>query len=199
MANSPRYDEKTLLMLVAAGDRKAFTELYSLYIDNVYRYIFLFTRSKEEAEEIIQDVFVKIWEKREKLVEVESFKSYLFKAAKNKLISEVRHLQIRHRVLSEIKRSKTGVHETANYEVDYKMYYQVVQKAIEKLPPKRKLIFRLNTENGLTHDEIAEQLNVSKSFVKNQLYKAYDFVRQYLSKHGELYFPMLITFIGILK
>jgi len=199
MANAPRYDEKTLLMQVAAGDRKAFTELYSSYVNNVYRYIFLFTKSKEETEEIMQDVFVKIWEKREKLAEVESFKNYLFRAAKNKLISEVRHLQVRHRVLSEIKRSRVGVHETTNYEVDYKVYYQVVQKAIEKLPPKRKLIFRLNTENGLSHDEIADQLKVSKSFVKNQLYKAYDFVRQYLSKHGELYFPMLITLIGIIK
>jgi RNA polymerase sigma-70 factor (ECF subfamily) len=199
MANVPQYEEKMLLMQVAAGDRKAFTELYSQYVEDVYSFIFLFTKSKEDSEEIMQDVFVKIWEKREKLLEVESFKSYLYKAAKNKLISEVRHLQIKHRVLSEIKRNKATSYETANYEIDYRAYYQAVQKAIEKLPPKRKLIFRLSTENGLSHDEIASQLKISKSFVKNQLYKSYDFVRQYLSRHGEFYFPMLIALIGIIK
>ena len=191
-----QYDEKALLAQAATGDRKAFTQLYSAQIDNVYNYIFLFTKSKEETEEILQDVFVRIWEKRENLKKVDSFKNYLYKAAKNKLISQMRHLQIRYRVLSEIKRNKAAIQPTTNDEVDYKEYYRVVQMAIEKLPPKRKLIFRLNTENGLSHDEIAEQLQISKSVVKNQLYKAYDFVRQYLSKHGEISFPLLILLIA---
>jgi RNA polymerase sigma-70 factor (ECF subfamily) len=199
MAIAPQYDEKELLMQVAAGDRKAFTDLYSVYVSNVYQFVFLFTRSKDNAEEIIQDVFVSIWEKKEKLAEVTSFKSYLFKAAKNKLIDEVRHLQIRHRVLAEIKRNKAESYDATNNEVDYKEYYKAVQEAIQKLPPKRKMIFQLSTEQGLSHDEIAEQLRVSKSFVKNQLYKALDFVRQYLSKHGNFYSPALIPLLLVLQ
>ncbi|HMU46137.1 MAG TPA: RNA polymerase sigma-70 factor [Chitinophagaceae bacterium] len=199
MINAPQYDEKGLLMQAAAGDRDAFTKLYSSHIDHAFRFIFLFTKSKEETEEILQEVFVKIWEKRENLAGVESFKNYLFRAAKNKLISQVRHIQIRHRVLSEIKRNKSIGIENANYEIDYKAYYQIVQEAIEKLPPKRKLIFRMNIENGLSHDEIAEQLKVSKSFVKGQLYKSYDFVKQYLFKHGEFYFPALFFLTGMIQ
>jgi len=199
LALDPLYDEKALLTKAATGDRKSFAELYSGYLNNVYQFIFPFTKSREETEEIIQDVFVKIWERKEKLAEVDSFKSYLFKAAKNKLISEVRHLQIRHRVMSEVKRNSEVSNETSNSGIDYKAYYQVVQKAIEKLPPKRKLIFRLSTENGLSHDEIANQLKVSKSFVKNQLYMAYDFVRQYLSKHGEFFLLMLILLLEFMK
>ncbi len=184
MLNAPPYDENTLLSQAAAGDRQAFTQLYKAYLNSSYNYIFLFTKSKGETEEILQDIFVKIWESREKLIKVQSFKNYLLKSAKNKLLDQVRKEQIRHRVLTEIKRNNSIVQETTNDDFAYREYYRIVQEAIEKLPPKRKLIFRLNTENGLSHNEIAEQLNISKSVVKNQLYKAYDFVRQYLSKHG---------------
>lgn len=199
MMSTPQYDEKKLLSQVAAGDRNAFTTLYTQWVDGLYRFIFLFTKSKEETEEVLQDTFIKMWEKREKLAEVESFKNYLFRAAKNNLISNVRRMQIKHRVLSEIKRRQNVYGESTNDVVDYKAYYKIVRQAIEQLPPKRKLIFRMNVENGLSHDEIASELNVSKSFVKGQVYKAYDFVRQYLSEHGEFYFPLLIVLIGVIK
>ena len=184
MTESPFYNEKLLLAAVARGDRKAFNQLYAAHIDNVYHYIYLFTKSREETEELLQEVFVKIWEKRERLTEIESFKGYLFRAAKNTLISNIRHMKVRHRVLSEIRRSKDSSQHITEDDVAYKEYYRVVQKAVEMLPPKRKLIFQLNTESGLSHDEIAEKLQITKSVVKNQLYKAYDFVRQHLAQHG---------------
>lgn len=191
MSGSISYSENELLSLVAAGDRQAFTRLYSQYLDAAYHYVYLFTKSKDNTEEILQDVFVKIWENREKLAEVQTFKNYLFKAAKNRVLDEVRKEQVRYRVLTEIKRGRTVHDESTADTLAYKDYYRVVQQAIEKLPPKRKLIFRLNTENGLSHDEIAAQLGVSKSMVKNQLYKAYDFVRHYLSQHGGLSLPVI--------
>jgi RNA polymerase sigma-70 factor (ECF subfamily) len=199
MMNAAQYDEKALLLKAADGDRKAFTELYAKWADSLYNYVFLFCKSKEDSEEILQEVFVKLWEGRERLTEINSFKNYLFKAAKNKVINQVNHLQVRHRVFAEIKRKKASEYESASDEADYKSYYQIVQKAIAKLPPKRKLIFRLNVENGLSHDEIASQLQVSKSFVKNQLYKAYEFVRQYLSRHGDFYFPVLIFLFALIR
>lgn len=198
MSEANSYSEIELLALVSTGDRQAFTRLYSQYLDAAYHYVYLFTKSKDEAEEILQEVFVKIWENRERLAEVQSFKNYLFKAAKNRVLDEVRKLQVRHRVFTEIKRGKTVNDESTTDAIAYKDYYRVVQQAIEKLPPKRKLIFRMNTENGLSHDEIAAQLGVSKSMVKNQLYKAYEFVRQYLSQHGGLSLPViLLLYSGI--
>jgi RNA polymerase sigma-70 factor (family 1) len=186
------YDENTLLLQASTGDRQAFTQLYKACLNNCYNYIFLFTKSQDETEEILQEVFIKIWESREKLANVQSFKNYLLTSAKNKLLDHVRKEQVRHRVLTEIKRNNSIVQETTNDDFAYREYYRIVQQAIEKLPPKHKLIFRLNTENGLSHNEIAEQLNISKSVVKNQLYKACDFVRQYLSKHAEFTFSTAI-------
>ena len=188
MPTAAEYNEKTLLAMVATGDRQAFTQLYTAHLNNLYHYIFLFTKSKEETEEILQEIFIKIWEKREKLPEVDSLKNYLFRFAKNKLLDKIRHLQIRQRVFSEIKRTTDSSETTTSDQCAYREYYRLVQLAIEKLPNKRKLIFRLNIENGLSQDEIAMQLNISKSVVKKQIYSASHSVREYLFKHGEISF-----------
>jgi RNA polymerase sigma-70 factor (ECF subfamily) len=194
MLITSKYDEQVLLAMVATGNRQAFTQLYTTHLNNLYRYIFLFTKSKEETEEILQEIFIKIWETREKLHEVESIENYLFRFAKNKLLDNIRHLQIKQRVLSEIKRTKDVAETTTINQYTYREYYHIVQQAIEKLPPKRKLIFRLNIENGLSQDEIALQLNISKSVVQKQIYKASHFVREFLFKHGEISFSILATF-----
>jgi RNA polymerase sigma-70 factor (ECF subfamily) len=105
-------------------------------------------------------------------------------------------MQVKHRVLSEIRRSTDDSQLTTEYDVTYKEYHQVLQRAIAKLPPKRQLIFRLNIENGLSYDEIAHQLHVSKSVVKNQYYKALDFIRQYLAQHGADSLTVIIILLG---
>jgi RNA polymerase sigma-70 factor (ECF subfamily) len=180
------YDEKTLLVLVSTGNRMAFTQLYKTYLNILYCYIFSFTRSKDESEEILQNLFVKIWEKREKLAQVESFKGYAFRMANNMLIDNVRRLRIRNRVFSEIITSKGNSEFVTSDDVKYREYYRIVQNAIELLPPKRKLVFKLNIEKGLTYEEIANELNISKSVVKKQAYKAVHFVREYLYIHAEI-------------
>ncbi len=193
MPTATTYDEKTMLAMVATGNRSAFAQFYTIHLNHLYRYIFLFTKSREDTEEILQEIFIKIWEQREKLVQIDSVKDYLFRIAKNKLLDNIRHLQIRHRVLSEIKRTKNISEFTTSDQCAFKEYYHIVQLAIEKLPPRRKLIFRLNIENGLSQDEIARQLNISKSVVQKQLYSASRFVRRYLFEHSEISVPVLLT------
>ena len=193
MPTTANYDEKALLVMVAAGNRSAFTTLYTAYLGQLYRYTFLFTKSKDEAEEILQEVFIRIWENREKMTGIDSLKDYLFRMTKNKLLDHIRHLQIRQKVLSEIKRTRDISTPSTSDQSAYQEYYRVVQRAIEKLPPKRKLIFRLTIENGLSQDEIAAQLHISKSVVKKQLYSASHFVRQYLFEHSEISIPVLLA------
>jgi RNA polymerase sigma-70 factor (ECF subfamily) len=191
-----KENKNTLLAKVAGGDRDAFTQLYTDHLNNLFRYIFLITRSKEETEEILQEVFIRIWENRSKLVAIDSFENYVFRCAKNKLLDNIRRQQVKQRAFSEIKRSKEVSASTTSDQSAYKEYYLLVQQAIEKLPPKRKLIFRLNIENGYSREEIARHLNISDSVVKKQIYKASYFVRAYLVKHGEISMSLLTT-LGI--
>lgn len=193
MPDTPGQDEILLLRGIAHGDRNAFTSLYSQYLDQVYRYVFLFTKSEAITEEIVQEVFIRIWERREQLERVLSFRAYLFRAARNRVVDFVRHRQVEDRTMAGYLAGKnTLTPETPGEAFDYKAYYLLVQKAMEDLSPQRQLIFRLNTEKGMSHDEIAAELNISKSAVKKQFYEAIDHVRTYLSQHGELSFALIL-------
>jgi RNA polymerase sigma-70 factor (family 1) len=185
-------NEQELLLRLNNGDRHAFSQIYQKYLDSLYKYIYLFTKSNEQTEEVLQEVFIRIWENRADLRNIESFKNYLFRSAKNKLIDVIRQNQVRHRILSEFKRRNVDKELIGGDEIDYREYYRIVQQAIEKLPPKRKQILCLNIEYGLSQGEIAQQLQISKSVVQKQLYKALDFVRQYLEQRSGVSFNSFI-------
>lgn len=185
-------NESVLLAEVANGSREAFSKLYTRHLNNLVRYVSLVNKSSEETEEIIQEVFIKIWEHRHRLTGIDSFKSYLFRCAKNKLLDNFRRQEVKRRAFIEIARHKTTAAATTTDQAEYKEYYYLVQQAIEHLPPQRKLIFRLKTEGGYSPAEIADQLNISSSVVKKQMYKASHFVREYLVKNGEISLQSLL-------
>lgn len=177
-------DEKTLLRAVALGDRTAFTELYSAHLNGLYRYVCLFTLSPEEAEEIVQEVFVRIWERRESIPPLASFKAYACQITKNLVVDYWRQQQ---RQAAHQKRfqPEPAAPESADTALIYQQDYQLAQRAIAQLPPKRRQIFLLRTQQELSLDEIAQLLSISKPVVKKQLYAAVAFVRAYLKQHGE--------------
>lgn len=190
-------DEQILLQEAAAGAREAFNRLYRVYTGDVYHYIYLFTKSREETEEIVQEVFVHIWEHRDQLSAVRSFKPYVFRSARNRLINRVRHARIKDRALSEMRLQHTEQQESVEYELAYNEYHRLIQEAIAKLPPKRKRIFKMNIEEGASYDEIARDLDISKFVVKKQFYQASSFVRQYLYEKGEFLSFSLIYWLAL--
>jgi RNA polymerase sigma-70 factor (ECF subfamily) len=179
-------DECDLLKRIAGDDRKAFTLLYSLHLHDLYRYVYLFTKSNERSEEIVQAVFVKIWEHRDALVNVMNFKSYVYRSARNLLLDEVRRSQVKQKVLCALLPSNETSSEHSDSKIICEQYYQIAQDAISLLPKKRKLIVELRTRDELSLDEIAERLSISKSVVKKQLYAGMAFVREYFQKNAEL-------------
>lgn len=185
-------EERELLERCAGGDREAFASLYTCYLSSLIRYMFLFTRSKELSEEIVQDVFVKIWERKEALLYVQSFQPYIFKTAKNLLMDHLRREQTESRFRNLSGPFSEESAEQTDSELIYGQYFQLAQDAISQLPEKRKQIFELKTKEELSLDEIAEKLSISKSVVKKQLYAATSFVKDYLRKHGEMTTDMLI-------
>ena len=190
-------DERELIKQIAGGDRKAFTINYSRYLHNLYRYIYLFTKSKETSEEIIQAVFIRIWERREKLADIISFKAYLYRSAKNLLLDQIRRTRVQEKAFFALTPDTEESHEASDAGIIYKQYYQIAQDAISLLPEKRKQIVELRTRDDLTLDEIAEKLSISKGVVKKQLYAGMAFIREYLQKEAELtsaLLPFLLLF-----
>jgi len=192
------YNEKELLVQVAEGDRDAFKRLYSAFFPLVERYVTLFESSRQNLDELTQDVFVRIWEKRARLAEVESFKNYLFLVTRNVVYNYIRALKVRQRLRDLDDSTDTASGSDSENELLFKQYYQLAQEAIEKLPVGRRKVLKMSVDQGLTLDEIAAELNISRSGVKKQLYTATAFVRQYLLEHGELNL-LLLVFISLFE
>jgi len=181
------------------GDRQAFATLYSHYAPLLYKTVYPLTnRSREDTEEIIQELFVKIWDRRDNLLTIQSFRPFIFRMARNKVIDWYRK--------NESKKSYSAFY-SENYRDEaaspaddllYEEYYAIAMEAIAKLPSRQKQIFNLRHTEGLSLSEIAAALRISLNAVKKQLYQATRFVREYLHKHGEwLVFLPLLFFFGI--
>lgn len=192
-----KVDEKELLLLVSQGDRAAFSQLYARYLNNIYRYIFSLCFDKSTSEEVAQDLFIKIWENRLRLVNITSFKPYLYRSAKNLLLNHIRKEQLQAKVITSYHGQFPVSDGRMDEKIEYDQYCQIARNAVELLPEKRKQIFRLRSDEALTIDEIAARLSISRSVVKKQWHKGVLFVREYLYKHGEI--TVLIFSLLILK
>ncbi|NVM67290.1 RNA polymerase sigma-70 factor (ECF subfamily) [Mucilaginibacter sp. SG538B] len=191
---APQHTDNRLLALIARGDRHAFAVLYRRYLNNLYRYVYSICYNKEEAEEIVQELFVKLWENRASLEQVISFKAYAFRAAKNLLLNHIRKARTESSAIDQLQQAPTAYTENlAEGKLFYSEHYRMAQHAIELLPDKRKQIFRMRLTDELSLDEIAEKLSISKSVVKKQLYLGIAFVRKYLLDHGQIVILFIIN------
>ena len=152
--------------------------------------------SKGSHDELTQDVFVRIWDKQSKLAGIESFKGYLFMVTRNVVIDHFRVLKVQQR-LGELESSEMASGSDSEKEFLFKQYYGMVWEAVEKLPTGRRKIFKMSIEQGMTLDEIARDLDITRAGVKKQLYAATAFVRQYLQDHGEMSL-LLFLFLSLL-
>ena len=185
------HNEKQLLTQVSQGDRQAFQVLYKACYPLIQRYILLFEPSPQILDELTQDVFVRIWEKRARLGAVESFKGYLFLVTRNVVFNFIRALKVRQKV-KELDESSSPPANDLENELLFKQYYEIALEAMNKLPPGRRKVLKMSIDDGLSLDEIAIELQISRSGVKKQLYAATAYVRQYLQEHGEITLALII-------
>lgn len=160
--------EKALLSLVSKGNEIAFRQLYHLWQSHLSSYIFSITKSSELTAEIVQDVFLKIWQNRENLSNIDNFKAYLFAVSHNYALNELRNL-IRKFLMFQ-KWEKHILEETDENFDDAKTNDLIlVDEAIDKLSERQKEIYLLHRHEKLTYQQIAEQLGISKETVKTHL------------------------------
>lgn len=192
------WDEDIIKARCSGGDREAFTLLYSYYYKPLYRHIFLFTQSRETTEEIIQNVFVKLWENRQQLSSIRDLKPYLYRAAKNMLLNHLRKMNTEQKVLRMRRASESASEDPVSDQMDYKDYKRLLQEALGQLTEKRKEIFLLRMEENLSLDEIAAKLSISRNVVKKQLYAAIASIREYIHRQGGISAGLLMLLIRIL-
>jgi RNA polymerase sigma-70 factor (family 1) len=195
---TPLHNEKRLISRIMDGDRKAFREFHVHYYSLVQQYLRLFVSDQNDLDELTQDIFLKIWVKRHLLKNVEAFQGYLFRMCKNHVLNYFRSLKIG-RKLVELSVSDEGVAtEETESQILFKQYYKIAMEGIEKLSQGRRRILKMSIEQGLTLDEIATEMEITRAGVKKQLYAATAFVRKYLREHGELS-VLLFAFLSLFE
>jgi RNA polymerase sigma-70 factor (family 1) len=178
-----RGEDNALIQRMLGGDESAFSIIFKTYYADLVLFAGTFVRDKPAAEEIVQDVFIRLWENRESVIITSSLRSFLLKAVQNKCIDNIRHLKIVDDYQSKLRNHPLLLeNDTENY-VLYSELEDDLKKALGKLPEDISKIFLLNRFEGLTYPEIASQLDLSVRMVEIRMGKALALLKNYLKDY----------------
>ena len=176
--------EENLIQRLRNGDQTALEEIFRAHYDALFRFTLGLIHSRDDVEDLLQDIFVRIWLNRVKWSPKGSVKAYLFKAARNQAINFTKGKAARGSVdvqdEEELAASSDARADPAE-DNDWSELSNIVEKAIAKLPEKRRLVFVLNRQEGLSYSEIADVLSISEKTVENQIAKALRLLRRDLA------------------
>lgn len=172
MAINRLHINQGLLKKVAEGDGQAFETLFNHYSTKIYQIAFRLTESTVTSEEIVQDVFLKVWLQREKITEVEHFSAWLYTIARNYTFTVLKRMARQEMTTPVSDNYFELFHKDVEHNVDARNYEIMLQKAIQQLSPQQQTIYLAIENQGLTRDEIAARLNLSPETIKTHLAQA---------------------------
>ena len=170
-------NEFEMLSKVREGSEEAFEALFDSYKDKIYAFSYKILKSKDLADDMVVEVFTKIWEKRASIEPGLAFQSYLFRITKNHIINFLNKASLDTKIQDQLITSVNYYRSTTEEEVIYNEYLSIAKQAIRQMPKQRRRVFQLKSEQGLTYDQIASKLGISKNTVKSHLLAATAYLR----------------------
>lgn len=196
MSINPLNNEKELFQRIANSDETAFEQIFHAYNERLLPFVGAITKSTSAAEEIVQEVFLRLWLHRASLANMEEPAAWLTRVASNLSLSYLKRVATYSRILQTIKPEETLTETDPATTLDTKKIAELVADAVAQLPAKRQQIYRLSREKGFTRQEIADSLQLSESTVKNQLTAALKFIQEYITTNTGVYIPVsLLIFL----
>jgi RNA polymerase sigma-70 factor (ECF subfamily) len=189
------HNDDELLILLQQGNEEAFARLFDMYRGSIYTVACKFLKSPVLAEEIVQDVFLKIWFKRTEMCGIKDFNAYLFIMARNFIFDRIKKMAYETAAKVQLRDEPFFVDDTEHL-VRQHQCQQLLKQAIELLPPQQKKIYLLAKDKGLSHEKIASEMKLSKLTVKTHMAKALQHIRKYLTAHFNILsvLPLLINY-----
>jgi RNA polymerase sigma-70 factor (ECF subfamily) len=190
-------DATQLLQQIADRNESAFEMLFDRYKEQLFHYIFGIVKSREVAEELVTDVFLKIWLGKEVLTEIENFDAFLFRVAYNKSIDFLRKAA-RDSQFRELLWQKTRLSPGAfaDHQVIDREYEKALREALLLLSPQRRLVYSLCREKGFSHLDVARKLQLSKHTISNHIVESQRFIRTYLVSRLDITLSFLLFLFG---
>jgi RNA polymerase sigma-70 factor (ECF subfamily) len=183
-----QLSDTQILTAIGQGDERIFEQVFRKYYAGLCTYGRSILHDADEAEEIVQNVFVSIWEKREEIEITQSLKSYLYRAVHNHCLNRIKHQKVRDEHQQYALYYQEVSYESVSQTVYKNELEQQLAKAIEKLPEQCRIIFKLSRFDELRYQEIADQLGLSVKTIENQIGKALKILRTELAD----YLPILV-------
>lgn len=165
-------DIRNLLFRISSGDQLAFRILFCAYSPKVYSFALRLTRSDSMAEEVVQDIFMKIWINRESAVTIEQFSAYLFTITRNHIFNLLKKVATEATAKNHLSKELSEAHRETEATILYRESQQILNQVVSNLPPQQKLVYSLCHNEGLKYEEVAQRLNISRLTVKTHMQQA---------------------------
>ena len=182
-----KYTDHNLFELIAKDNESAFSELFIRYDKRIYPFVLRMIKSASLAEEITQEIFIKIWNNRQKLTGIDHPEAYILTIASRHTLD---HIKKRVNESKMLQRLSVVLNDSTDNNTEEALLLResaaLIHRAVNQLPPQQKAVYELSRHEGMKYEEIAQQLNISPNTVRNHLVKALDFLRTFIKEHNHL-------------
>lgn len=172
MDKSESYTDLQLLTSLQVGDQAAFKAIFNRYKAVLYNFAYYKIKDKEQARDLIQSVFMQLWEYHDTIIVKGSFESYIFTLVRNKIIDHFRSVQVSQRYIDTFQIYLDDTENNTDYLIREKMMSELIAEAIADLPENLRIVFELSRDNLLTRKQIAEHVGLSEEGVKTRIHRA---------------------------
>jgi RNA polymerase sigma-70 factor (family 1) len=173
-----------LTTLLKAGDEIAFTEIYNRYWKLIYAHVYKMIREEDDAKDVVQEVFSNLWLKAAAIKNNTNISGLLYTAARNRVFDLIEKNKVRSDYIGEIAAFLSDPRNDQVDTIDEKRILEILEREIQKLPPKMREIFEMSRKDDLSHKEIASRLNISEQTVKKQIQNALKAIKPKLNDVG---------------
>lgn len=193
MSLNSNSDQSKLLYELSQGNELAFTKLYNEYKNVVFSTALKITKSRMLAEEVVQDVFLKIWQNHENLAEITNIENYLFIISRNHIFDMIKKIARDTSLVVDSNYKNTSTNDTEDAIRD-DQYNIILNQIVGQLPPQQQKIYKMAKWDGLSHQKIGEDLGISTETVKKHMAQALKFVRTKISPYMNMFMTLFLFF-----
>ena len=178
--------DKKIVKRFKEGDAEAFDLIYRQYSKKIYLFAKGMVKDEDQAKDLVQEVFVNLWDKRESVDLNLNFENYLFTISYNSIRKFFRKRAMKIKVMDQLQKNSPGIIESADSSFIYNELLELANKTIENLPPRRKTVYKLRKQEGMRIKEIARKLDISTRTAENHLARALKYLKEELARNSLL-------------